>query len=65
MESFFASLKREKLYRIQYRSPREFYDSVDAYMNWYNVSRPHQNLHYKTPDAIEEEYYAGAADQKL
>ena len=60
MESFFASLKREKLYRIQYRSPREFYDSVDAYMNWYNVTRPHQNLRYRTPDAIEEEYYAGS-----
>lgn len=65
VESFFASLKREQLYRLQYRSVREFYDSVDAYMRWYNSYRPHQNLHYKTPDAIEEEYYAGAAGEEL
>lgn len=65
MESFFASLKKEKLYRIQYRSPREFYDSVDAYMNWYNLSRPHQNLCYRTPDAIEEEYYLKSLNAEL
>lgn len=65
VESFFASLKKEQLYRIQYRSVREFYDSVDAYMRWYNSYRPHQNLHYKTPDAIEEEYYAGAVRKEL
>ena len=65
MESFFASLKKEKLYRIQYRSPREFYDSVDTYVNWYNLSRPHQNLRYKTPDAIEEEYYLKSLNAEL
>lgn len=58
MESFFASFKREDLYRTRYRSVREFYASVQAYMEWYNTSRPHQNLHYKTPDAYEAAYYA-------
>ena len=65
MESFFASLKREQLYRIQYRSQRELYESVDQYMKWYNSSRPHQNLQYKTPDAIEEEYYANTFETLL
>ena len=58
MESFFSSLKREELYRVKYRSVREFYAAVDSYMKRYNSSRPHQNLHYKTPDAYEAAYYA-------
>ena len=58
MESFFASLKREELYRVKYRSVREFYTSVKEYMERYNSSRPHQNLHYKTPDVYEAAYYA-------
>jgi len=58
MESFFASLKREELYRVKYRSVREFYTSVKEYMERYNSSRPHQNLHYKTPDVYEAADYA-------
>ena len=58
MESFFASFKREELYRIRYRSVRDFFSSVDRYMTWYNNKRLHQNLHYKTPDAYEETFYA-------
>ena len=58
MESFFASLKREELYRVKYHSVREFYASVKDYMERYNSSRPHQNLHYKTPDVYEAAYYA-------
>jgi len=27
-------------------------------MQRYNSTRPHQNLHYKTPDAYEAAYYA-------
>ena len=58
LESFFASFKREELYRIRYRSVRDFFSSVDRYMTWYNNKRLHQNLHYKTPDAYEETFYA-------
>ena len=58
MESFFSSLKREELYRVKYRSVREFYTAVKDYMEWYNSTRPHQNLHYKTPDAYEAAHYA-------
>jgi len=58
MESFFANLKREELYRVKYRSVRELYAAIDDYMQRYNSTRPHQNLHYKTPDAYEAAYYA-------
>ena len=56
-ESFFSSLKKEELYRVRYRSVREFFLAVEKYMNYYNSSRLHQNLHYKTPDEYEAEYY--------
>lgn len=32
MESFFASLKREELYRREYRSERELRGAIDDYM---------------------------------
>lgn len=56
MESFFSSLKSEELHRVRYRSVREFYASVKKYIEWYNSSRPHQNLRYSTPDAYESRY---------
>ncbi len=56
-ESFFSSLKKEELYRVRYRSVKEFYTAVDRYINTYNSARLHQNLHYETPDAYEAKYY--------
>lgn len=55
-ESFFASMKREEIYRTQYKSERQFAESVDAYIEFYNTRRPHSTLHYKTPDQFEESY---------
>ena len=40
------------------------YTSVQTYMERYNASRPHQNLHYRTPDAYESEYYANTQLKK-
>ncbi len=57
MESFFATLKKEELYRINYRSIREFEESVKAYIERYNNERPHVTLRYRSPDAYEQEYY--------
>lgn len=56
MESFFASMKREELYRTKYRSEREFKKAVDSYIEFYNDKRPHAKLKYKTPNQKEAEY---------
>lgn len=50
MESFFASMKREEIYRTQYKSDQQFVKSVDSYIEFYNTQRPHSTLNYKTPD---------------
>ncbi len=52
-ESFFASMKREEVYRTQYCSERQFMRSVDTYIEFYNTKRPHSTLNYKTPDGFE------------
>lgn len=62
MESFFASLKREELYRKKYRSEREFYHAVDDYITFYNERRPHAKLQYKTPNQKEREYKEKSED---
>ena len=52
-ESFFASMKREEVYRTQYCSEHQFMRSVDTYIEFYNTKRPHSTLNYKTPDRFE------------
>ena len=56
VEAFFASLKKEELYRTKYRSESEFILAVDDYMNFYNTKRPHKKLQYRTPEQKENEY---------
>ena len=57
MESFFKSMKTERLYRTDYRSEREFRESVREYINYYNNDRPHSVLRYQTPEYFESKYY--------
>lgn len=57
MESFFASMKREELYRTKYRTEAELYKAIDEYIVFYNEKRPHAKIQYKTPVQKEEEYY--------
>lgn len=57
MEAFFKTLKAEELYRNNYRSKREFREHVQAYIEFYNSKRPHQNNRYRTPSAMEESYF--------
>ncbi len=52
-EAFFASMKKEELYRTIYKSVRQFCESVDSYIHFYNSERPHSTLNYKTPDKFE------------
>lgn len=56
VESFFASLKREELYRTKYRSESEFMLAVSAYMDFFNTKRPHRKLQYRTPEQKEHDY---------
>ena len=56
MESFFASMKREELYRYKYRSEKEFRARVDEYIHFYNCKRPHKALKYKTPEQVEQKF---------
>ena len=55
-EAFFSALKKEELYRINFKSEREFYECVDNYIMFYNTQRPHGTLAYKTPERFEELY---------
>jgi transposase InsO family protein len=55
-EAFFSSLKKEELYRTNYKSEKEFRKSVADYMLFYNSERPHRTLAYKTHDRYELEY---------
>lgn len=54
-ESFFASFKREELYRKTYTSETDFKHGVDSYIEFYNCRRPHRTLRNQTPCQVEEE----------
>lgn len=56
MESFFKSMKTEKLYCTDFRSEREFRMAVKEYIEFYNEKRPHSVLRYRTPNKFEEDY---------
>ena len=57
-ESFFALMERERIYRAQYKSERQFRESIDRYILFYNTQLPHSTLAYKTPDKFEALYAA-------
>lgn len=61
MESFFKSMKTEKLYRTDFRSEREFRIAVKEYIEFYNKKRPHSVLRYRTPNKFEEDYIRNQA----
>lgn len=56
-ESFFSSLKREELYRINYTSEKNFRNSLSKYVDFYNDRRPHTFLRYHTPNKAEADFY--------
>lgn len=48
-ESFFGGMKREELYRTNYKSEKELQQSIKNYIEFYNTKRPHTLLRYRTP----------------
>ena len=56
MESFFASLKKEELYRKTYTSYDELHASITEYISYYNNNRLHSCLGYRTPKEAMEAF---------
>ena len=56
-EAFFATLKREMLYRYHFRSVKEMIHQLGQYIEFYNTKRPHKALSHKTPCDVEANYY--------
>ena len=56
MESFYSTLKKEELYRVDYRSINEFKKRLEQYIEFYNMKRPHSTLRFMTPNEYEERY---------
>ena len=57
VESFFATLKKEELYRSRYKSVAEFKESIKRYVIFYNTVRLHKFLNYKTPEQAESTFW--------
>lgn len=57
-ESFFATLKREMLYRYHFRSVKKMKHRLEDYIVFYNTKRPHRALNHKAPCDVEAKYYA-------
>ena len=53
-ESFFASLKKEEIYRHIYNSFEELEKAIDEYIIFFNTLRPHASLKYNTPEEYEK-----------
>ncbi len=56
-ETFFSNLKREELYRTNYRSEKKFYKGVANYISFYNSKRSHSTNMNLTPDKKEAIFF--------
>lgn len=56
VESFFATLKKEYIYRFVFRTKAEAVAAVDFYINFYNRKRMHSTLEYASPIEYEKAY---------
>lgn len=56
-ESFFKTIKYEKLNRYHFEDYKQVYQVIQQYIDgWYNTRRIHSSLGYKTPQEVEQEY---------
>ena len=56
-ESFFATLKRELVYRTRFATRSEAKTAIFRWIEtWYNRKRRHSSLGYLSPDAYERQY---------
>ncbi len=61
IERFWRSFKQEEFYLNEYTSVKALKKAVNAYMEFYNHSRWHQSLDYKTPADV---FFASAGHEK-
>lgn len=57
-ESFFASFKKEEIYRHIYEDFNHLEKSIDEYIRFYNIARYHASLKYMTPIEFEKNHKA-------
>lgn len=58
MESFFATLKNERVYQRHYHTRAEARTDIFAYIEgFYNRERLHSTLNYQTPEQVERAYF--------
>lgn len=55
IERFWRSIKYEEVYLKTYDSLVEARQAIAAYIDFYNILRPHQALNYKTLNQVYEE----------
>lgn len=56
-ESFFASLKKERVYRTHFTRRTEARAAIFSWIEvWYNRKRRHSSLDYLSPEAFERKY---------
>jgi putative transposase len=56
-ESFFATLKNERVHRTQYPTREHARRDIARYIElWYNSRRRHSGLNYRTPLQVRNEY---------
>ncbi len=54
-ESFFHTLKTEKIYQRQYRTTKEVKRDILNFIDFYNKERLHSSLDYMSPDEFEQQ----------
>lgn len=64
-EAFFAILKKEELYRKDYRSERDFRQSVDKFIIKFNTERPHGFNKNQPPIKVEDAYWETLVDESI
>ena len=61
-ERLWRSVKYEEVYLTEYDSPRAARVGISRYLLFYNESRPHQALGYRTPKSVYEDCPSGAGN---
>lgn len=56
MESFYSIIKREEIYRRQYKDYDDIKNSINEYIVFYNDRRSHKTLGYLSPTQYEDTY---------
>ena len=61
IERFFRSLKEECVWQHQFRNFADAQQHLRAWLTWYNTSRPHQALGYRSPTQFRAAHLARVA----